>query len=89
MFYYGNCSDGHARDSAALSRDLLHWVKLDQILIDVGPPGSIDARHAQKPGIITRDGKLYHFYCAVSPARDPHMGEIEHGEVRGIAVAHN
>lgn len=89
MFYYGNCSDGHARDSVAWSRDLLHWVKLDQILVDVGPPGSIDARHAHKPGIITRDGRLFHFYCAVSPASDPRMGEIEHNEVRGIAVAHN
>jgi len=89
MFYYGNCSDGHARDSVAWSRDLLHWVKLDQILVDVGPPGSIDARHAHKPGIITRDRRLFHFCCAVSPASDPRMGEIEHNEVRGIAVAHN
>jgi predicted GH43/DUF377 family glycosyl hydrolase len=89
MFYYGNCSDGHARDSAAWSHDLLHWTKLGQILVDVGPPGSIDARHAHKPGIITRDGTLFHFYCAVSPASDPRIGEIEHAEIRGIAVAHS
>jgi predicted GH43/DUF377 family glycosyl hydrolase len=89
MFYYGNSSDGHARDSAAWSCDLLHWEKSNEILIDVGPPGSIDARHAHKPGIITREGQLYHFYCAVSPASDPRMGEIEHDEIRGIAVAHN
>lgn len=25
MFYFGNCSDGHARDSAAFSPDLLTW----------------------------------------------------------------
>ncbi len=89
MFYYGNCSDGHARDSAALSRDLLRWHKSDQILVDIGPPGSIDTRHAHKPGIITHDGRLFHFYCAVSPASNPRMGEIEHDEVRGIAVAYN
>jgi predicted GH43/DUF377 family glycosyl hydrolase len=88
MFYYGNCSDGHAREGVAWSRDLLSWTKTCQILVDVGPPGSIDSRHAHKPGIITHDRVLYHFYCAVSPAADPHLGEIENGEVRGIAVAH-
>lgn len=87
MFYYALCSDGHARDSVAFSKDLLNWTKSNQILIDVGAPGSIDSRYAHKPGIIAKDGKLYHFYCAVSPANNPKMGEIEHNEVRGIAVA--
>lgn len=89
MFYYALCSDGHARDSVAFSPDLLHWTKSQEILIDVGPPGSIDARYAHKPGVIAKGGRLYHFYCAVSPAENRHMGEIEHGEVRGIAVAHS
>jgi predicted GH43/DUF377 family glycosyl hydrolase len=89
MFYYGNCSDGHARDSAAFSRDLLQWVKSGQILVDVGPPGSIDSHYAHKPGVITHDGRLFHFYCAVSPASEPRIGEIEHNEIRGIAIAHN
>ena len=87
MFYYGNCTDGHARDGVAFSDDLFSWEKGNQILIDVGPVGSIDSRYAHKPGIITKDGRLYHFYCAVSPAEDPRQGEIEHGEVRGISVA--
>ena len=89
MFYYALCSDGHARNSAAFSSDLLNWTKSNEILIDVGPPGSIDSRYAHKPGIIARNGVLYHFYCAVSPADNPRMGEIEHGEVRGIALAHS
>ena len=67
MFYFGNCSDGHARDSVAFSNDLLHWEKSGEVLIDVGPVGSIDSRHAHKPGLIAWDGRLLHFYCAVSP----------------------
>ncbi len=87
MFYYGNSSDGHARDGAAFSEDLCHWRKSDEILIDVGPPGSIDSRYAHKPGILSRGGTLYHFYCAVAPTTAPQLGEIEHDEVRGIALA--
>ncbi len=89
MFYYALCSDGHARNSVAFSSNLLNWTKSNEILIDVGPPGSIDSRYAHKPGIIARNGILYHFYCAVSPADSPRMGEIEHGETRGIALAHS
>lgn len=87
MFYFGLSSDGHARDGVAYSGDLLHWRKSGEILIDVGPPGSVDSRYAHKPGIIWKDGRLYHFYCAVAPAVNPRMGEIEHDEVRGISVA--
>ena len=79
MFYYGNCSDGHARDGVAFSSDLLDWQKSGDILIDVGAPGSIDSKYAHKPGIIADADRLYHFYCAVSEA-------AEHS-VRGIAVA--
>jgi len=84
---FGNCSDGHARDGVAFADDLIDWRKANQILVDVGLEGSIDSRHAHKPGIISKDGKLYHFYCAVAPARDKLSGEIEHNEVRGIALA--
>jgi predicted GH43/DUF377 family glycosyl hydrolase len=87
MFYYGNCSDGHARDSAACSRDLLHWYKISEILVDVGEEGSIDSIHAHKPGLITKDGILYHFYCVVSPAKPEQMGGIDHNEMRGISLA--
>ena len=94
MFYFGNCSDHHARDSAAFSRDLLHWEKCGEVLVDVGPEGSIDSRYAHKAGMIAKDGVLYHFYCAVEPVKDRHrrselLGEIEHDEVRGISVAHS
>ena len=87
MFYFGLCSDGHARDGVAFSGDLMRWRKSGEILIDVGPEDSIDSRYAHKPGIIARDGTLYHFYCAVAPARDKQQGEIIHGEVRGISLA--
>ena len=87
MFYFGLCSDGYARDGVAFSDNLRDWRKSGEILIDVGPAGSIDARYAHKPGIIGRDGALYHFYCAVAPARNTQMGDIVHDEVRGISLA--
>lgn len=87
MFYFGNCSDGHARDSAAFSNDLLHWEKCGEILVDTGTEGSLDSRHAHKAGVISHEGVLYHFYCAVSPARDHRQGEIDHDEIRGISLA--
>jgi len=89
MFYFGLCSDGHARDGVAFSDDLRAWRKGEDVLINVGPEGSIDSRHAHKPGMISRGKTLYHFYCAVAPAKDKRLGEIEHNEVRGIAVATN
>lgn len=88
MFYFGNSSDGHARDGAAISDDLLHWVKCDQILIDVGPAGSIDSRYACKPGIIARDGRLYHFYNAVAPVTGERGGNVTVADYRGISLAH-
>jgi predicted GH43/DUF377 family glycosyl hydrolase len=87
MFYFGLCSDGYARDSVAFSDDLICWQKSDEILLDVGPDGAIDSRYAHKPGLIAKDGVLYHYYCAVAPARDSHQGEIVYDEVRGISVA--
>jgi predicted GH43/DUF377 family glycosyl hydrolase len=89
MFYFGNSSDGHARDSAAVSSDLLHWEKINEVLIDVGAEGSIDSRYAHKPSMIAKDGRLYHFYCAVAPALPGQTGAILHSEVRGISAAWN
>ena len=87
MFYFGNCSDGHARDSVAFSKDLIHWEKSNEILIDIGPEGSIDSRHAHKPAMFFKDDRLYHYYCAAADHPAGNLGEIEHGETRGIAVA--
>jgi hypothetical protein len=53
--------------------------KSPEILIDTGAPGAIDETFAHKPSVITHQGVLYHFYCAVS-------GQYPN-EVRGIAVA--
>jgi hypothetical protein len=52
---------------------------VDEILIDTGPPGSVDETYAHKPSVVWHDGVLYHFYCAVS-GRYPN-------EVRGISLA--
>ena len=78
FFYYGLDAKGKARDLVAAG-DLFHPRKIDEILIDVGQPGSVDETYAHKPGIIWHDGALYHFYCAVS-GKWPN-------QVRGISVA--
>jgi hypothetical protein len=78
-FYYGLDAQGKARDLAAAGSDPFRPAKLDQILVDVGPPGSVDETYAHKPSVVWHDGALYHFYCAVS-GKWPN-------EIRGISVA--
>ncbi|MBN1868720.1 hypothetical protein JW916_15675 [Candidatus Sumerlaeota bacterium] len=91
MFYYGLSTRRGGRDLVARSTDLLHWEKADEVLVDLGPEGAVDDLLAHKPGVIARDGRLYHFYCAVTRNPDPDrkIGEVEHSEIRGIALAHN
>ncbi len=80
VFYYGLAKrDNKARELLAAGTDPFHPVKLNAVLVDVGPEGSVDSTYAHKPSIIYHDGTLYHFYCAVS-GRYP-------DEVRGISVA--
>lgn len=89
LFYFGNSSDGFARNSVAYSYDLLNWEKSGEILIDVGRKGELDSVYAHKPGLISHQGRLFHFYCAVRSkvsSDGPLMGI---GEVRGITFATN
>ncbi len=79
MFYFGLDGHGKARDLVAVGENPFHLTKLSSILIDVGPPGSVDSTYAHKPSIIYHRGALYHFYCAVS-GKWPN-------EVRGISVS--
>jgi predicted GH43/DUF377 family glycosyl hydrolase len=79
LYYFGLDDRGVARDLVATSSDLLHPAKCSEIVIDVGPPGSIDSSYAHKPSLVSYKGDLYHFYCAVS--------RVNGREVRGISVA--
>ena len=81
MFYFGfgYQRPGRACEMLALSVDPYSFVKVPEILIDTGAPGTIDETFAHKPSVITHQGVLYHFYCAVS-------GKYPN-ETRGIAVA--
>lgn len=81
MFYFGfgYQRPGRACEMLALSVDPYTFIKVPEILIDTGAPGSIDETFAHKPSVITHEGVLYHFYCAVS-------GKYPN-EKRGIAVA--
>jgi predicted GH43/DUF377 family glycosyl hydrolase len=81
MFYYGYNYErpGRALELLALSVDPYTFVKVPEVLIDTGAPGTIDETFAHKPSVVTHEGVLYHFYCAVS-------GKYPN-ETRGIAVA--
>lgn len=81
MFYFGfgYQRPGRACEMLALGADPFTFLKVPEILIDTGAPGSIDETFAHKPSVITHEGILYHFYCAVS-------GKYP-SERRGIAVA--
>ncbi len=79
MFYFGLDAAGKARDLLAVGPDPFHPKKAAEIMIDVGPPGSVDETYAHKPSVIWHNGALCHFYCAVS-GKWPH-------ETRGISVA--
>lgn len=96
MFYYGY--DGkNAREGIAFSEDLIHWEKSDKPVLDHGAAGQIDSTHAHKPCVISKDGCLYHFYCAVRPSQngdraaniDPTSEDMESSEYRCISVAVN
>src|SRR3546814_9445792 len=52
MFYFGLAYDGHARELLALGDTLTDFRKVDEVLIDVGPPGSIEEKSAHKPSVI-------------------------------------
>ena len=79
FFYYSLDAAGKARDLLATGPDLFHPIKVPRILVDVGPPGTVDSAYAHKPSVVTDNGTLYHFYCAVS-------GKYPN-EARGISVA--
>ena len=79
MFYYGLDARGKARDLLATGSSPFRFTKVNEILIDVGAPGSVDETYAHKPSVIWHKGALYHYYCAVA-GRYPN-------ETRGISVA--
>ncbi len=87
MFYYGLAADNHARELVAFSDDLLTWRKAGEVLVDVGAEGSIDAQYAHKPGVIARDGVLYHFYGASRRKGPNDVDEVNAKDRRGITVA--
>lgn len=87
IFYFGLAADGHAREGYATSRDLIRWDKSREILLDVGPPGSIDSLHTHKPAIISRNGSLEHYYCAVARREPIELAGYAQKEMRGITRA--
>lgn len=80
LFYFGRTHEGgRCCELMARGKTLTDFTKVSEVLIDVGPPGSVDEDFAHKPSLIYRDGILYHFYCAV--------GGKWPNDVRGLSVA--
>jgi hypothetical protein len=79
MYYFGYDLKSKARELLAIGPDPYHFTKVNQIILDVGSPGTVDETFAHKPSVIFHDNALYHFYCAVS-GKWPN-------EIRGVSVA--
>lgn len=79
MYYFGFDMHGKARELLTIGPDPYHFSKVNEIMIDVGAPGTVDETFAHKPCVNFHDGALYHFYCAVS-GKWPQ-------EIRGVSVA--
>jgi len=64
MFYFGAFWQPNAFDTFACSYDLVHWTDWKgPHLIEPSEPW--DATYAHKPWLVTHEGIVYHFYCAV------------------------
>ena len=84
-FYFGY-GQGHAREGLALSKDLLHWEKVEEPILSNGQVGSIDSGHAHKASVVYYNETLYHFYCGTRPWQEGDKTNA-HGEFRTICVA--
>lgn len=76
----------HAQEGLALSRDLIHWEKVENPIIPYGDMGSFESGHVHKASMVYHNGVLYHFYCATCPWREGDATSA-YGEYRTICVA--
>lgn len=89
-FYFGFGDPGpdghrHAVEGLARSKDLIHWEKSGQPLMNIAPAGEIGCGHIHKASMVYWNGVLYHFFCGTRPAKE---GEPQQwGEYRAISVA--
>lgn len=86
MFYFG-FDYRHAQEGIAFSDDLVHWTRYPEPIIRAGTGEELDSIHAHKPAVVTRDGVLYHIYCAVRPWRPGDPAKGLGGEFRCLTVA--
>ena len=68
LFYDGAGKDGW-KSCLAESKDLIHWIKKGAIL-NLGKPGSNDAKSASSPWII-KEGKTWHMFYLGTPNTSP------------------
>ncbi|MBS1667138.1 MAG: hypothetical protein JST58_07175 [Bacteroidetes bacterium] len=68
LFYDGAGKDGW-KSCLAESKDLIHWIKKGAIL-NLGKPGSKDAKSASSPWVI-KEGKTWHMFYLGTPNTSP------------------
>jgi len=64
MFYFGAFYKPRAFDTFACSHDLVKWTKWTGNHL-VEPSEEWDEQYAHKPWVVTHNGVVYHYYCAV------------------------
>jgi predicted GH43/DUF377 family glycosyl hydrolase len=64
MFYFGAFWKPDAFDTFACSYDLVHWTDWTGPSL-IEPTELWDKQYAHKPWLVTHNGVVYHFYCAV------------------------
>ncbi|MFT3788109.1 MAG: hypothetical protein QM770_18385 [Tepidisphaeraceae bacterium] len=76
MFYFGHVWKPKAFDTFACSYDLVNWTNWQGPHL-IEPSEPFDEVFAHKPWVLSWEGKVYHFYCAVGNG----------GKTRTIALA--
>lgn len=74
-FYFGygeTAVDGHrhAQEGLALSKDMIHWEKVEHPVLPYGTEGENGCGHLHKASMVFYNGTLYHFYCGTRPAKE-------------------
>ncbi|GGG00088.1 hypothetical protein [Paenibacillus abyssi] len=86
MYFFGY-DYKKAQEGIALSKDLLHWEKYPDPIIEIGKEGEIDSIFAHKPSVISHNGVLYHFYCSSRRHKEGDPTVNFGNEFRTITVA--
>lgn len=72
LFYCGSSLDDGAemRELLSLGTNPFHFNKAEEVMVDIGPPGSLDHVVAHHGCLISWQGDVYHFYVGATGSED-------------------